>query len=635
MKNIELTISEGEKKFLKSFIGKKVKNIKVDDSVNFFTMNHPSNFPIYDNPTFWLENNEKFQIILYEQKIDFYNADDEEKYYLNDEFVTFSADVPRYNNEDTQNLEIDETISDILIVTDTYHIWNENEDKKLIANAAIIFEFESKRIIFQKADLWSDCYDTILQNIDCKYQISLNPYLLQEKEKKYDCNREVESLLNPSKNETIILKRADFNMYILRWNPNISSYTMKKHNKVLNDKRAGHYFQNTNWSVYEWKKLKPGDIYILLQVGTEHDGVAKIGRFISLPYSGRSWRKDGTKIYYTDMNVYDVFETEHNGQLPAESFEKDFPQINWHGGHSGELLNSETAEKLLSKISEELINKKIWNENQLEDFKNDNSFWMDKEDEEETDPSGVQAHYDRWAVVLDRYKQYSSLCSNMDKGKIISEVNLPTSLDDSGSSIFIQRQQIQPNDKNVTTPFIALRGIYQKSSFDKRFYQIDMFPIVQNGVEVSLSIIHIEEWNEDVEAILTGVTADGFEIKFFDSNYAKYKGSYKIGEIYNFKLSALAYSARIIPKERQYAYSLMQYDPTYIEDGEYADVVQNVKDYHWNNKDFWSFEINIPGGEREEKIYLPLIAPKNDKNKELMNGDFVNGYCWVMGELKT
>lgn len=256
MNEMKLTLPECEKEYLKSFIGKKVKTISVDDSVNFFALNHPSSFSLYDNPIFYLENDEDFQISIWEHEVPFFASDDENHFDLNDEFVTFSADTPSYDDEESQDLEINETITDILIVQDTYHVWNENEDKTLITDIAIIFEFESKRIIFQKADLWSDYYDVALQNIDCKYKITLNPYLLQDKQKKYDCGREVESLLNPSKNRTIILEKAIFNLYLLRWNPNISSYTMKHHNRVLNAKRLGHYFQNTNWSVYEWKNIK-------------------------------------------------------------------------------------------------------------------------------------------------------------------------------------------------------------------------------------------------------------------------------------------------------------------------------------------------------------------------------------------
>lgn len=376
------------------------------------------------------------------------------------------------------------------------------------------------------------------------------------------------------------------------------------------------------------------NMYVLLQVGTENDGIAKIGKFISLPYSGRSWRRDGTKVYYADMNVFDVFETEHNTQLPASVFESEFSEINWHGGHSGELINGTTAEKLLSKIESELMEKQLWDKTKLEEFKNDDSFWMDKDDEEEDEPAGTQAHGDRWAVILNKYKEYSNILTRLDQGKMISEKKLKTSLDGLGEATFIQRQQIQSFDKKSTNPIIAVRGIYIKAPIDKRFYKIDMFPVIQNGVEVTLTITHISEWKNNVEAILTGVTEAGFEIIFFDTNYAKNKDTYTLGEKYNFKLSALAYSVKIISADCQYAYSLMQHDPVYLEDAEYADSVRNVKEYRWNNKDFHSFEINIPGGERDEKIYLPVIAPKNDRNAELKDGDFVNGYCWVMGEKK-
>lgn len=632
MKEVELIITQENINLLKNLIGKKLVSISVDDSINTFAMHHTSNFAIYDSPVFNFEN-ENIQIALYEEPISFYGEMYDDENYLDDEFVNFSFQKDVAWGNDIQILKINEKITDILIVQDNYHVWGANGiDINLKNDIALIFEFESKRIIFQKGDIFSDYFDVTYQNINSKYKISLNPYDLKQKDKSYDCGRIMYSLGNENRVQSLIVEKANFNLFTLKWNPNISSYTMKSHNKVLDKRRKGHFLGSSNWSVYEWQKLKPGDMYILLQVGTENDGIAKIGRFTSLPYGGRSWRKDGSKVYYADMLVLDAFETEHNATLPANLFESEFPELNWHGGHSGELIDSKTAEKLLSKIETELLNKKYWDNDKLEEFRDDSDYWMDKDDEEETDPVGTQSHGDHWVTVFDNYKLAGNLIARIDQGKIISEKIQKTNQSDSGEAIFIQRQQVQPSDKDSLTPIIASRAVYMKSPIDKNFFREDAFPVILNGVNVNLTVAHIEEWNNCIEAIITGITSGGTEIKFFDSNYAKYKDSYVIGQQYEFKISALAYSAKVIEKDLEYGYSLMQFDPYFVEDGEYADSVSNVKNYSWNGKEFFRFEINIPGGEREEKIYLPIIASKNEMNKNLKDGDFVKGYCWVMGE---
>ena len=82
------------------------------------------------------------------------------------------------------------------------------------------------------------------------------------------------------------------NTFILRWNPAISSYKMEEHKKICERLKNEVVFYN--WSVREWENLHAGDAFVLLQVGTENDGIAMIGKFISEPYESDSWRKDGT-----------------------------------------------------------------------------------------------------------------------------------------------------------------------------------------------------------------------------------------------------------------------------------------------------------------------------------------------------
>jgi|GEM_PF-5930898 hypothetical protein len=138
------------------------------------------------------------------------------------------------------------------------------------------------------------------------------------------------------------------NTFILRWNPAISSYKMEEHKKVCSQIANEPTFYN--WSVREWQDLHAGDAFVLLQVGTDNDGIAMIGKFISEAYEEDSWRNDGTKIHYADMQIFYACDLNEKKSFRATYFEKTFPGIKWHGGHSGEKLSEQDSEKLISRI---------------------------------------------------------------------------------------------------------------------------------------------------------------------------------------------------------------------------------------------------------------------------------------------
>ena len=153
------------------------------------------------------------------------------------------------------------------------------------------------------------------------------------------------------------------NTYILRWNPSISSYTIERHLEIISHIDKGEYPSFFNWSIFEWEKLKAGDIFILLQVGTDCDGIAMIGKFSGKPYEADSWRNDGTKIHYANMNILDAFNLMDEIGLLSYNFEEDFPEIDWHSGHSGTLVEPKVAKKLIETLVAIMMRRGRWNEN--------------------------------------------------------------------------------------------------------------------------------------------------------------------------------------------------------------------------------------------------------------------------------
>lgn len=157
-------------------------------------------------------------------------------------------------------------------------------------------------------------------------------------------------------------------LYILRWNPNISSYKTENHLELISHIKNQEQPADFNWSIREYEELDKNDMFILQQVGTDNDGIAMIGKFKSACYENDSWRNDGSKLYYADMWIMDAFDCNNENPLPAKRYEQLFPEIEWHGGHSGVIVGEEKDDKVVNQIEDDLIKAGIWKEGELDRF---------------------------------------------------------------------------------------------------------------------------------------------------------------------------------------------------------------------------------------------------------------------------
>ncbi len=146
-------------------------------------------------------------------------------------------------------------------------------------------------------------------------------------------------------------------LYILRWNPTFSSWTYSRHEHLL-ESILENEFDGMNWSIYDFENLEEGDYWILQQVGTDIDGIAGFGTFIGEPYTSRSWkRNDGTNLFYADLYFDCIIDRRHTDFLSAAELEKEFPEIEWHKGHSGVLVeDASVVERLILKIVKKVCN---------------------------------------------------------------------------------------------------------------------------------------------------------------------------------------------------------------------------------------------------------------------------------------
>lgn len=136
------------------------------------------------------------------------------------------------------------------------------------------------------------------------------------------------------------------NVFLLRWNPAISSYSLADLDKDMNDYAQGYWDFNFNWSVYEWEKAHKGDRFFLLRVGEGNTGIIAAGRFTSEPFKDDDWAKKDREVYYMNMEFEAIFHPERSAIITPEELEKEIGGVNWRSGHSGELLEKENATKL-------------------------------------------------------------------------------------------------------------------------------------------------------------------------------------------------------------------------------------------------------------------------------------------------
>ncbi len=223
--------------------------------------------------------------------------------------------------------------------------------------------YEFAALIASKVDFdadWERGADRIENFLTCmldgKGAISLydDPYYQLLKDPKFLVA--LDKVKKASENELDILPKSNSTslkrLYILRWNPEISSYkesVFRRRFKTLNRKNCGGI--EMDWSIYEPDDLQIGDWFIFCRVGTANDGIVGLGKFTSSAYPGKSWRGDGRQIMYADMLTLMLQESSASGLWMAEELERVFPEVNWHGGHAGVVIEQETTEKLALRLA--------------------------------------------------------------------------------------------------------------------------------------------------------------------------------------------------------------------------------------------------------------------------------------------
>ena len=134
------------------------------------------------------------------------------------------------------------------------------------------------------------------------------------------------------------------NAVILKWNPEVSSYTIDEHLKGM------EHFENfhLNWSVWDYDKIHKWDPFLMVRVGNGNTGIVMSGIVLSEPYKGEDWSGKGRDVYYVDLRITIMVHPESLLVLTTDELLEQIPDFEWTHGHSGVVLSTEKSMKLLN-----------------------------------------------------------------------------------------------------------------------------------------------------------------------------------------------------------------------------------------------------------------------------------------------
>ncbi len=165
--------------------------------------------------------------------------------------------------------------------------------------------------------------------------------------------------------------------YILRWNPERNTFKQKDFEEFQTDFNNGEEY-SLRWEIEQWEEAEKGNLFILVQYNTANEGIAMIGKFASVPYE-RLNPKTGKILHVADLEVLSVFDRDPDSKiLITFQLEKEFPEINWHEGVNGELIDNFVTDKLTLRIYDELQARDIWDKWTFGEFMGMEMYYLDK-----------------------------------------------------------------------------------------------------------------------------------------------------------------------------------------------------------------------------------------------------------------
>ena len=141
-------------------------------------------------------------------------------------------------------------------------------------------------------------------------------------------------------------------VFLMRWNPAISSYKLDVYHRNCKDFPDGF---RMDWSVWDYQEAHSGDSFVMMRVGEYKPGVVFYGTFVSDPYTDDDWAGTDKKRHYVLMDCFG-FKADDEPIICAESLHTCMPEIDWMHGHSGEVLPEKVADQLVIELQKQIEN---------------------------------------------------------------------------------------------------------------------------------------------------------------------------------------------------------------------------------------------------------------------------------------
>ena len=232
--------------------------------------------------------------------------------------------------------------------------------------------------------------------------------------------------------------------FILFWNPAISSYKLDDFQRELEE--MTEYYNNMNWSVWEYEKASAGDRFFMVRCGNGKTGICMSGYFSSNPYKDEDWSGRERVTYYMNLEPDVMIHPDYLPILTTKELMSALPSFDWKGGHSGRLLDDKNAEKLES----------LWKEF-LE--RNDENFKI-RAFRQEVDPSDFVGTADKTLFVYLFLSDTGKICVN----------NIQKTFDTVEEA---KKYVISTNKENIDNGFkIEFKFEYIETENQKRFEEI-------------------------------------------------------------------------------------------------------------------------------------------------------------------
>jgi len=146
-------------------------------------------------------------------------------------------------------------------------------------------------------------------------------------------------------------------VYVLRWNPEKSPFRPSDFENIFAQMKGIIPYDAKHpldWSIYDWRSVEHRDLYVMMQVGNGLNGITWFGFLGGRPYQYELENGRVTRKRYVETTISFIHRIEKTRLLTADKLCAAIPEVDWQHGHSGELIATESAEKLGLFLVDEL-----------------------------------------------------------------------------------------------------------------------------------------------------------------------------------------------------------------------------------------------------------------------------------------